>query len=195
MLSRRGLYSNLLTSLQASHPLTVDSYYQVSEGRIGFGRPAHGDIGHETSILKFELLIWSECKKRVTLVGMPAPCPCALGSLLVPAAKFRTRAELMGFLEVARMRLESSHGLVRLADLSFEVGLAPQRRHRCFRKVYGATPRQYQERIRLGRAMILLRAGARATEVAAEMEYAELSSFSRAFTREFGSPPSAFRKK
>jgi len=100
----------------------------------------------------------------------------------------------MALLERVREKLESTITPARLQDLAFEFGVAPHHLQRLFRKAYGASPRQYQERQRLARAMALLRAGEPAGEVALSLEYAEASSFTRAFRREFGAPPTAFRK-
>jgi AraC-like DNA-binding protein len=40
-----------------------------------------------------------------------------------------------------------------------------------------------------------LQSGATAEVVAIELGYGDLTAFSRAFTKHFGEPPSAFRKK
>ncbi|RQP25924.1 helix-turn-helix transcriptional regulator [Piscinibacter terrae] len=66
---------------------------------------------------------------------------------------------------------------------------------RMFRRSIGVTPHQYLMRVRLLRAISLLRDTARpVTDVAYDSGWSDLSNFSRTFRREVGCSPNGFRK-
>lgn len=65
---------------------------------------------------------------------------------------------------------------------------------RVFKEVYGETPHRYLQRRRVERAMTLLRQTDRAvTDIAWDVGFASLGTFSRTFSAVVGCSPSAFR--
>jgi AraC-like DNA-binding protein len=63
-----------------------------------------------------------------------------------------------------------------------------------FRREIGRSPKQYEIDLRLARACDLLRGSARSvSEIAVEVGYENVSSFTRTFTRRFGCTPSRYR--
>lgn len=65
---------------------------------------------------------------------------------------------------------------------------------RVFKSVYGETPHRYLQRRRVERAMTLLRqTDRRITDVACDVGFASLGTFSRTFTSVVGCSPSEFR--
>jgi AraC family transcriptional regulator len=68
--------------------------------------------------------------------------------------------------------------------------------HRIWRAIYGETAAQTVRRMRLHRAAVALVHGtAPMARIAADVGYPNLSSFARAFTDAYGTPPSAFRAR
>lgn len=67
---------------------------------------------------------------------------------------------------------------------------------RVFKQVYGETPHRYLQRRRIERAMTLLRQTSRPiTEIAWDVGFASLGTFSRTFTRIVGRTPTDFRSE
>jgi transcriptional regulator GlxA family with amidase domain len=72
--------------------------------------------------------------------------------------------------------------------------LSPSRFGRVFRDVFGETPHRYLQRRRVERAMALLRQTDRpVTQVAWDVGFGSLGTFSRTFSAIVGSSPSEFR--
>lgn len=72
--------------------------------------------------------------------------------------------------------------------------LSPSRFGRVFKEVFGETPHRYLQRRRVERAMALLRQTDRpVTEVAWDVGFASLGTFSRTFSAVVGCSPSDFR--
>lgn len=80
-------------------------------------------------------------------------------------------------------------------DLAGEVALSRSALADRFTSLIGESPMQYLLRWRLSRAARALRAGAQITRVAEDCCYESAAAFSRAFKREFGVAPSAWRKR
>ena len=86
------------------------------------------------------------------------------------------------------------------ADLSLDAlaaraGWSPFHFHRAFRKVVGETPKQYMLRLRLERAAARLATGSDpVVRIAADAGFASHEVFTRAFRRQFGLTPSAYRR-
>ena len=79
-------------------------------------------------------------------------------------------------------------GLARVACMS------PSHFSRSFRQAFGETPHRYRQRRRLERAMRLLReTGMPVWQVAFEVGWSSLGSFTSTFTRVVGTPPSRYR--
>jgi AraC family transcriptional regulator len=82
------------------------------------------------------------------------------------------------------------HSLARLARLS------PFHFIRAFQAATGTTPHQYLRRLRLHRAAVRLRtATATIADVAFECGFGDISTFNRAFRREFGVTPRVYRAR
>jgi AraC-like DNA-binding protein len=74
--------------------------------------------------------------------------------------------------------------------------LSPSRFGKVFLDVFGETPHRYLQRRRVERAMALLRQTDRpVTEVAWDVGFASLGTFSRTFSAIVGSSPSEFRRQ
>lgn len=82
-----------------------------------------------------------------------------------------------------------------LDGLARQVGLSRSRLTQAFRAYTGLSVEAYWQGLRMKHAQDLLaKHGVAASEVAALIGYAEPASFSRAFTRHCGMPPSAYRR-
>ena len=76
------------------------------------------------------------------------------------------------------------------------MGLSYERIRKLFMKQIGVSPHAYRIRRRLDRACELLREGkASVSEIAERLGYADPFTFSRQFTKERGTSPSAYRKQ
>ena len=74
--------------------------------------------------------------------------------------------------------------------------LSPSQFGRVFKEVFGETPHRYLQRRRVERAMALLRQTDRpVTQVAWDVGFASLGTFSRTFSTIVGSSPSEFREQ
>lgn len=82
-----------------------------------------------------------------------------------------------------------------LDEVAAAAGLSPFHLMRVFRRAIGVTPHQYLMRVRLMRAVALLRDTALpVTDVAFDAGWADLSNFNRAFRRELGCSPRELRQ-
>lgn len=87
---------------------------------------------------------------------------------------------------------DAPHGLTSLAKIA---RLSPYHFLRTFEQLTGVTPHQYLLRIRLRRAALRLRTeSARIVEIALGCGFGDISNFNRAFRREFGVTPKAYRR-
>lgn len=113
------------------------------------------------------------------------------GSVPAPAARRREGSRVRR----ARAYLdERLHLPVSLADVAREVGVSRYHFLRVFREETGETPHRYLTRRRIEHACTELRRGAASvTEIALASGYRSTSQFSRAFLREVGVSPSAYR--
>ena len=98
-------------------------------------------------------------------------------------------------LDRVRGRIEQDYQrALPLAELALAAGCSPFHLLRAFRRHYGVTPRGYQQRLRLERALVLLRERTGTiTAIALELGYAHHSHFSAAFRRAYGVTPRTFR--
>ena len=84
---------------------------------------------------------------------------------------------------------------MKLADLAQASLFSPWYSYRLFREQLGLTPADYIRRLRLSRAAELLRAGnSRVTDVAFDLGFSSVDTFTRAFSRTFGLTPSEYAK-
>ena len=90
---------------------------------------------------------------------------------------------------------EHLHEHIALTDIARHVNVSPETLGRLFRTYYRTSPIQHLTRLRMTRARELLQARAmNVSEVAQACGYASLPYFSRAFRREYGQSPRAFRQ-
>ena len=83
----------------------------------------------------------------------------------------------------------------RLASLAAHVELHPSHLARAFRARYGCTIGEYLRRLRLNRVALALALGERPiSELVLEQGFADQSHGTRAFRRQFGTTPAAFRR-
>jgi AraC family transcriptional regulator len=83
-----------------------------------------------------------------------------------------------------------------LADVAGEVGVAPIRLARAFRRTYGESPGHYVRRERIRAACDrLARPGASIAAVAAELGFSDQSHFTRVFRRIVGITPGAWQRE
>lgn len=84
----------------------------------------------------------------------------------------------------------------RVAHLAREAGLSTSHFITQFSALFGETPLQCRTRARLERARgMLLATDEPATQIGLALGFADLGSFSRLFTRHFGVPPRAYRRR
>lgn len=110
-----------------------------------------------------------------------------------PGARRRRRRELVEATKLmVNERLESPPGL---GEMAHALGCSPFHLSRVFHLTAGLSLRAYAVRLRARRAAERLSSGARdLTRLALELGYADHSHFTNAFRREWGVPPSRFRR-
>jgi len=93
--------------------------------------------------------------------------------------------------------IETNPGVrVTLNQLAADAGQSPFKYLRTFRRITGVTPHQFILRMRLrDAASRLLAHDANIIDVALESGFGDLSNFNRAFRLEFGTTPSAYRRR
>ncbi|MBC2595092.1 AraC family transcriptional regulator [Ruficoccus amylovorans] len=82
-----------------------------------------------------------------------------------------------------------------LPALAAELGVSYSLLRGLFRRHTGHSPRQFENLIRLNRSRDLLAAGESVTATAANLGYASVHYFSRAFKRQFGQAPQQWRER
>ncbi|HEY6598291.1 MAG TPA: AraC family transcriptional regulator [Pseudomonadales bacterium] len=115
---------------------------------------------------------------------------------VVPATKAATRAHLVGVVERARSMLDDAHGIgCALDELAADVALSKFHLVRLFRAVYGVTPSDYAERVRMRAVAERLRVSdAPIGDIAAQFGYVSQSAFAKAFRRHSGVAPVVWRR-
>ena len=97
-------------------------------------------------------------------------------------------------LQLLRSVQDSLDADVSLETLAAKAGWSPFHFHRAFRQVVGETPKQYTLRLRLERAAARLAATSEPVlSIATSAGFASHEVFTRAFRRQFGRTPSAYR--
>jgi AraC-like DNA-binding protein len=91
---------------------------------------------------------------------------------------------------------ESPESDLPVRRLAREAGLSPYHFLRCFEHLTGVTPHQYLLRARLREAARRLATEpAKVLDIALDCGFGDVSNFNRAFRREFGTRPQAFRRQ
>jgi AraC-like DNA-binding protein len=113
----------------------------------------------------------------------------ARGSRIVEAAVFRR-------LVLAREFLADSYDAPALLNAAAGVaGMSSFHFLRSFSRVFGETPGDYVQSLRLARARERLARGAAVTDVCFDVGYTSLGTFSALFTRRMGVSPSAWQRR
>jgi transcriptional regulator GlxA family with amidase domain len=100
------------------------------------------------------------------------------------------------FGELADWMLRNLHGDLSIDALAQRARLSPRQFSRRFKAVFGTSPGDYVERLRLDEARRRLPGGGQTVEsIAASVGYASDDAFRRAFERHFGVAPSAYRQQ
>lgn len=94
--------------------------------------------------------------------------------------------------EILDTRYAEQHSL---ASLAAAAGMSPFQFARVFRELKGLPPRQYLLRVRLDRALKMIREGRSVTDACFEVGFLNLSHFTRSFRRRFGHPPSSLKPR
>lgn len=85
---------------------------------------------------------------------------------------------------------------IRVDDLARRCALSPGHFHHCFRLATGMTPRAYVQRRRLMHAQRMVERGDLPLgQIGVQVGFRDQGSFSRAWRRQFGSPPSRHRQQ
>jgi len=113
----------------------------------------------------------------------------------IDAAKSSKRVELLRRVELARDFLHGTPDrIVTLEELADVAGLSAFHLARCFRAVHSEPPATYHRNLRLDRAAAELKQDGRAAaELPARYGFADQASFTRAFSRRFGTSPARYR--
>lgn len=84
---------------------------------------------------------------------------------------------------------------IRLSQLAQASAFSPWYSYRLFREQLGLSPAEYIRKLRLSQAAVRLREGdGRITDIAFDLGFSSLDTFTRAFFREFGRNPSEYAK-
>jgi len=111
------------------------------------------------------------------------------GSRIVDAGVFRRLVLARDFLS------DAYDAPFSLKDAAAVAGMSSFHFLRCFSRVFGETPGDYVQRLRLARARERLARGAAVTDVCFDVGYSSLGTFSALFSRRMGMPPSAWQKQ
>lgn len=95
---------------------------------------------------------------------------------------------------VARYIEEHPDSTLRLVDLGALVGLSATRVQKAFKETFGVSPRAYQDALRQRHFRQALRSGRSVTDAIFEAGYGSVSRIYGEAERQFGMPPSRYRK-
>jgi AraC family transcriptional regulator len=196
---RRGLVEECWRSSTTKQETLLDAPYDLSplpfrrrlESRTGpLGRVLDALVAAVAGQASSDTLGWlfeslgQKAAESVFEEGRETRRPTALR----PA----TRLEIHRRLTLARQAVEDDLAQSwTLVTMSRAAMMAPHHFHRCFRTIYGETPRGWLSRRRAERAMVLLKTTHRSTlEICLAVGYLSASSFSTSFAARYGLPPS-----
>jgi AraC-like DNA-binding protein len=96
------------------------------------------------------------------------------------------------FVSAAVSKIEAAHGVVRIEHLARRVGLCQSALERRFRKVTGASPKQFASIVRIRHVVSLRAAGSDLSSIAIAAGYCDQSHFIKDFKQITGFAPEAF---
>ncbi len=134
------------------------------------------------------------CRVAVELVRLQNDASRMVSA--TPSLRPSTKNELFRRIQRARVLIEDSFMQdLGLEDLAREACLSPYHFHRTFRQVYGVTPQQYVQRLRLQQAARFLQeSDLSIAAVCAKSGFESVPSFSTLFHSRFRMPPGRFRR-
>ncbi len=139
---------------------------------------ADGDEGF--ALEETALAVISHVQRSLNDGAAPTPLPRQDDRALTAAHYIESRAEAP----------------ITLDNVAAAVGVGPFHLMRIFRRAVGVTPHQYLMRIRLLRAIALLRDTEQpVTSIAYDAGWSDLSNFTRTFRRDVGCSPGEFRRR
>lgn len=116
----------------------------------------------------------------------------AVQDFLCERLRAGSRADRDELVLAAVRALRATHGSLRIEQLSDELGISRDRFEKRFRRIVGASPKQFATILRLHRAMGLHRQGANLTELSHTSGYFDQSHFIRDFRAFTGEAPRRF---
>jgi AraC family transcriptional regulator len=196
---RRGLVEECWRAAVSKQETLLDAPYDI--GPLPFGRRLEartGPLGRAVDALASAVAanaspdtlgwLFESLGEQVA----ESACEQRRERLRPTAIQPRTRVEIQRRLDLARQAIEDDLALPwTLVTMGRAAMMAPHHFHRCFRMVFGETPRGWLSRRRAERAMALLRTTGRSvTEVCLVVGYMSASSFSSSFAARYGISPS-----
>ncbi|MBK8567505.1 MAG: helix-turn-helix transcriptional regulator [Saprospiraceae bacterium] len=116
--------------------------------------------------------------------------------LAIPSIKTITRKDLTRKVMLGKNYIDSNFKApLSIEEIARECGLSEYHFHRLFKMVYTISPYQYLLNKRLSYSLEMLKKGNDSlTDIAYEIGFADIYSFSKAFKKHYGAPPSAFSR-
>ncbi|MEM6772955.1 MAG: AraC family transcriptional regulator, partial [Bacteroidota bacterium] len=149
----------------------------------------HRIVGEETH---FNPLLLEEHLQTLTneIIGLEEEYVRKMAEL--PVKKRSYKRELLQRLLIAENYLQDHrYGSIKLNELAQACNLSPYYLHRLFRQVFGSSPAEYQERLRMTEAKKKLPGATSVKAVAYALGYSDEGYFSRRFKKFHGFSPSA----
>ena len=114
----------------------------------------------------------------------------------LPVKKDSTQKDLYSKLLKAKELMDNdTKGALSMSGLAREATLSEFHFYRCFKEAFGTSPYQYYLNRKANKAAFLvLSSGMDLTQIAHELGFSELSTFSRFFKKRLGLSPAAYKK-
>jgi AraC-like DNA-binding protein len=110
--------------------------------------------------------------------------------LAPPDARHPKYARLATIVRKLRQRFDSA---LRLPELARSINISSSQLERDFRQVFGLTPQQFQQKLRIEQAIRLLKSRVSIAEIAHACGFADHAAFSRRFKATTGVSPTQYR--
>ncbi len=96
------------------------------------------------------------------------------------------------YVDLSKHYLHDTNYSISIQRLAQMLAISPKHLNYVFKKVTGISPKQYITERRMGLGKSLLKDGMPPTEVAKVLKYSDYVMFYRAFTKQYGIPPTAY---